>query len=100
MSEEERIQTLNPDPNKAGSNISRVKYDQVRRAIITALQQAGQLTFTELRTAVETQLEGHFEGSISWYYTTVKLDLETRGIVRRLGSGSPQRIELGRVDGT
>jgi len=94
MSEHDRIQTLNPDPDKAGTSISRVKYDKISEAIISALQQGGQLTFSELRTAVETQLDGQFEGSISWYYTTVKLDLEARGIVRRLGTSSPQLLEL------
>lgn len=99
MREQDRIQTLNPDPRKAGSNISRVKYDQVRQAIISALQQAGELSFTELRSAVEGQLEGQFDGSISWYYTTVKLDLEARGIVVRHGSGSPQQLGLGDTNG-
>lgn len=94
MSQQDRIRTLNPDPRKMGSNISRGKYDQIRNAIILALQQTEQLTFNELRTAVETQLDGQFEGSISWYYTTVKLDLEARGIIKRLGSSSPQRIKL------
>jgi len=94
MIEQDHFQTLNPDPGKSGTSISRVKYEQIRQAIISTLQHSGQLTFTELRKAVEAQLEGQFDGSISWYYTTVKLDLEARGIVRRLGTRSPQLLEL------
>jgi hypothetical protein len=53
-----------------------------------------EMTFTELGKAVRRRLEGTFEGSISWYYTTVKLDLEARGIIEQTGSGSPQLLRL------
>ena len=94
MSSEERIVTLHPVEGKSGVNITRQKYDLIREAIIYALNQEGQLTFQELRSAVEVRLEGHFEGSTGWYFTTIKLDLEARGIVVRVGSGSPQRLQL------
>jgi hypothetical protein len=35
-----------------------------------------------------------FEGSVSWYVTTVKLDLETRGVVERVPGQKPQRLRL------
>jgi len=94
LSSEERIITLHPAEGKSGVNISRQKYDLMREAIIIALDRKGILTFQELRTAVEARLEGRFEGSIGWYFTTIKLDLEARGIVRRIGTGSPQRLQL------
>jgi hypothetical protein len=94
LSSEERIITLHPAEGKSGVNISRQKYDLMREAIIIALDQKGILTFQELRTAVEARLEGRFEGSIGWYFTTIKLDVEARGIVRRIGTGSPQRLQL------
>ena len=31
-------------------------------------------------------------GSISWYTTTVKLNLETRGEIERIGGPKPQRL--------
>lgn len=90
---EERIMTLHPD-GKKGVNISREKYEMVSHAIIDALETDRELTFGELRTQVEDRLGGSFDGSIGWYYTTVKLDLEARGVIERLGSQSPQRIGL------
>lgn len=88
----ERIQTLHP-AGKKGVNISKEKYDVIKAAIIKALQEQDEMTFYGLNDAVGLQLEGKFEGSISWYYTTVKLDLEARGVIERFGK-SPQTIRL------
>ncbi|MCP5097128.1 MAG: hypothetical protein GY943_16385 [Chloroflexi bacterium] len=79
---------------QAGGNISKAKYDQMRTAILHALQPHGEMTFKSLNDAVGTQLEGEFDGSIGWYYTTVKLDLEARNILMRISKTSPQRIHL------
>ena len=88
----ERIQTLHPE-GKQGVNISKIKYEAVKTAVLTALAEHRELTFKELNTEVGRQLEGNFEGSIGWYYTTVKLDLEARGLIERFGK-SPQRLRL------
>ncbi|MFC2948972.1 DUF6958 family protein [Virgibacillus sediminis] len=40
--------------------------------------------------AVTGRLKGNFKGSPSWHCTAVKLDLEARGIIQRVNSGSPQ----------
>jgi hypothetical protein len=90
----ERIEKLHPDPNKSGVNISRAKYNRVREAIISALSDQPELTFSELGGKVNMQLDGQFEGSVEWYFTTVKFDLEARGIIERVGRSSPQRIRL------
>ena len=83
---------------KAGVNISRSKYSVVRQAIIDSLNEHGELTFTQLGDVVQRKIEGDFDGSVSWYYTTVKLDLVARGEIERAGSGSPQRIRLPHSD--
>jgi hypothetical protein len=88
----ERIQTLHPQ-GKKGVNISKDKYDVIKAAIIAALEEQDEMTFYGLNDAVGRQLEGNFEGSIGWYYTTVKLDLEARGLIERFGK-SPQTIRL------
>lgn len=93
----DRILTLHPDKDKRGMNINRKKYEQVRRAIVAVLGEQCELTFTELGNQVEARLAGQFEGSIRWYYTTVKLDLEARGIIERTGRKSPQRVRLAKT---
>ena len=94
---EERIMTQHPE-GKQGVNISRAKYEAVREAILAALAEQEPQTFRGLQAAVEERLRGGFEGSIGWYYTTVKLDLEARGEIERVPGASPQ--ELRRVGGS
>ena len=89
----EKIMTKHPQ-GKSGVNISRVKYDTVKAAIIDTLQQNDSLTFTALTEQVNQALAGNFDGSISWYVTTVKLDLEARGVIERIPNSSPQQLRL------
>jgi hypothetical protein len=90
---DEKIMTRHRD-GKAGVKISKSKYDSVRLVIIESHDEQEELTFSQLRDSVKSKLGGDFEGSISWYYTTVKLDLEARGEIERIGSSSPQMIRL------
>lgn len=87
----DEIMTQHPE-GKQGVNISRDKYDLVREAILEAFKDGSDLTFGGLSERVETILEGRFEGSIMWYLTTIKLDLEARGEIERVNNGSPQRM--------
>jgi ABC-type Fe3+ transport system substrate-binding protein len=89
---EDRIMTKHPQ-KKSGVNIQRDKYEQVCAAIESALKENGPQTFQALNEVVDQKLEGKFDGSIGWYYTTVKLDLEARGVlVCERKSGQPQMI--------
>ena len=89
----QKILTQHP-AGKQGVNIDRAKYNAVKAAIIDALEEQGEATFTGLGEVVEAQLTGNFDGSISWYYTSVKLDLEARGVLERVPGSRPQRIRL------
>ena len=89
----EKIMTLHP-AGKAGVNIDKGKYDAVRAAIRQSLREHGTLTFDELVEDVREKLEGTFAGSVSWYVTTVKLDLEARGEIARVPKSRPQRLAL------
>lgn len=91
---EDRVYAQHPNPDKQGVRISRDKYDAVRKAIEEALGREGTLTFTELRRAVADALDDRFEGSVGWYYTTVKLDLEARGVIERVPGARPQQLRL------
>ena len=89
----EKIMTLHP-AGKAGVNIDKRKYENVREAILQSLQERGALTFGDLTAEVRSRLESAFTGSISWYVTTVKLDLEARGEIARVPKSRPQRLVL------
>jgi len=86
-----KIQTRHPT-GKAGRSISREKYDAVKGAMVTILR-GRELTHTELMSALQRELKKNFEGNISWYGETVKLDLEARKTLERTGS-KPQRYRL------
>lgn len=87
------IRTLHPE-KKQGVNISREKYEIICKAIMSVMQGKKEMTFMNLSRAVEKQVNGNFEGSVTWYVTTVKLDLEARGVIRRVPHSRPQLIQL------
>lgn len=91
----ERILTLHP-AGKQGVRIDRVKYDLIKQAIVANLEQRGEIPFGELGEAVAAQMVAPFDGSIGWYTTTIKLDLEARGVVERVPGRSPQVVRLTR----
>lgn len=87
------VKTLNPQ-KKQGVNISRDKYDMIRKAIMSVLRANKEMTFMKLSRAVEKEVRGKFDGSVMWYVTTVKLDLEARGEVKRVPNSRPQLVRL------
>jgi len=89
----EKIKTLHPE-GKQGVNISRAKYDTIRTAVLNVVEEQGEIRFKDLPTAVEAELEEPFDGSLTWYVTTIKLDLEARGLIERVPGSSPQRLRL------
>lgn len=90
---EERITTLHPR-GKQGVNISREEYGEVKLTILQVLAEHGEMTFTDLGREVKERLLPRFEGSVSCYYTTAKLDLEARGLIARVPGSKPQRLGL------
>ena len=91
---DEKIQTLHPDPGKQGVRIDRGKYELVAQTIQEIIRQQGEISFNDLMQAVNERLQGKMAGSISWYVTTVKLDLEARGVIARVPGAKPQRLRL------
>jgi hypothetical protein len=87
------IRTLHPE-KKQGVNISREKYEMIRSAILSALHKQNEISFMNLSRAVEKEVNGNFEGSVNWYVTTVKLDLEARGMIKRVPNSRPQLLRL------
>ena len=79
---------------KQGVNISREKYEIIRQVILSTLRAQKEMTFMKLSHAVEKEVNGNFEGSVVWYVTTVKLDLEARGEIKRVRHSRPQLVKL------
>jgi hypothetical protein len=88
---EEKILTKHP-LGKSGKNISKQKYEALKKAILSALRNR-ELTHTELFNQLSKRLKNKFAGNISWYGETVKLDLEARKIIERTSS-KPQKYRL------
>ena len=87
------IRTLHPE-KKQGVNISKEKYDIIRKAILSTMRAQKEITFMNLSRAVEKEVNGMFNGSVMWYVTTVKLDLEARGELKRVPNSRPQLVKL------
>ena len=85
---EEKILTKHPQ-GKTGRSISKQSYEQLKSAILKALGKK-ELTHTELFDQLNKSLKGKFDGNISWYGETVKLDLEARKIIQR-SDDKPQK---------
>jgi hypothetical protein len=89
----EKILTLHPE-GKAGVNIDRDKYEMIREAILGLIDSREEIAFKNLAPEVGRLIGESFDGSVSWYVTTVKLDLEARGIITRVPKTTPQRIRM------
>jgi hypothetical protein len=90
----EKILARHPENGKQGVKIDKAKYELVRDAILETLEVMKEITFGELADVVDTKLRNTFDGSIIWYVTTVKLDLEARRVIECVRGTSPQRIRL------
>jgi hypothetical protein len=88
---EEKILTKHP-LGKSGKNISKQKYETLKKAILAALKNR-QLTHPQLFNELNNRLRSRFSGNISWYGETVKLDLEARTMIVRTSS-IPQQYRL------
>jgi hypothetical protein len=92
---EERVECRTPTPGGAPTRIPRWKFEAVRAAILAAVPDGGDgLPFADLPAAAARHLSPDQRdrlGSLGWHVTTVKLELEVRGELRRL-PGSPQRL--------
>ena len=93
MAVAEPFLTIHPDSKKQGVRIEKAKYNVMRAAILENLQRHGTMTFSQLGALLEDLMQGSFDGSVLWYYTTVKLDLEARGEIRRVPGSKPEMIE-------
>lgn len=89
----DKVYCHHPDSSKKGINIDLEKYHSVKNAILDSISEVGKIKFMDLSKAVQKKIPG-FKGSINWYMVTVKLDLESRGMIKRVTKASPQVLSL------
>ena len=98
MSTGDKVLVQTPTPGKQPTHIDRWKFDLVHSAILAVVPSNEQgLEFRDLPALVEQQIgPGDLEklGSVSWYTTTVKLDMEVNGQIERVPGSKPQRLRL------
>lgn len=94
MSDDDRVMMENPNTGRDDVRITRAIYEPVRKAILEAIEDAGDLPLSELAGEVERRTPNELwdNASLMWYTTTVKLDLEAKGLI--LKKGSPQILSL------
>lgn len=93
----ETILCETPTPGKAPTNIPKWKYEVVRDAIIAILEEEQEVYFADLSEKVGERLTSEDKadlGSVAWHATSVKLHMETKGLLRRLPGKSRQRLAL------
>jgi len=93
---ESKIQLLHPAGEKA-IRMDQTKYDLLREALLNHLKIYGPSNHTEIQQSVTEDFnknETKFEGSIDWHLEWVKLDLEGRKEIRRIGNTSPVKYQI------
>jgi len=99
MSDEEKVICHTPTPGKQATRIHKWKYDVISASIIRILKSRSKegVLFQDLSGLVEADIGKKMAseiGSMRWYTTNVKLDMECKGIIYRISSVSPQRLVL------
>ena len=90
---EERILTLHPE-GKKGVNITKLRYERMKEAILAVLSRQEEVSFQELGDLVADELAGKFDGKILWYVVSVKQDLEARGVIEQIPGRRKQHLRL------
>jgi hypothetical protein len=91
----ERIELIHPAGKKAVT-MDTHKYQTVRDALVRRLKNQGVSTHSEILNGINDDFaknKTRFDGSVEWHMEWVKLDLEARRTIRRVGS-SPVRFSL------
>jgi hypothetical protein len=89
------IATRNPRAGKKAPRVNAARYEAMRGAILAVVPGKGEgIPFAALPRLVAGRLpKDVFRGaSVPWYVATVKLDLEARGLLRRVPGSRPQRL--------
>lgn len=93
MTKQPTVQTRSTTAGPGATRMSVRRYQAVRAAILKVVPASVRgMAFNDLPAAVAKVLPKEFDGSVSWYATTVKRDLEARGLIERIPGATPQRL--------
>ncbi|MEJ2055437.1 MAG: hypothetical protein P8X42_16090 [Calditrichaceae bacterium] len=96
---QELILCQTPSPGKKPTRIPKWKYDLIHDAVLRLLKGHKEgLEFRELSHMIQGIMDPKAikeMGSLPWYTTHVKLDMEVRGDIRRVPGSNPQRLVIG-----
>ena len=87
---ETKIQLKHPFGKKAVS-MDKGKYDTLKKNLLNRLRTKGESTHSEILQTITEDFKNNktkFEGSIEWHLEWVKLDLEARKEIKRIGDKS------------
>jgi len=96
MTMSEKIQLIHPAGKKAIS-MDQEKYDLLKKYILRRLASGIASTQSEILNFIKQELvieKLKFQGSLEWHLEWVKLDLEARKEIRRIGDKSPQKYSI------
>ncbi|MCY3637753.1 MAG: hypothetical protein OXG80_01515 [Chloroflexi bacterium] len=98
MNDDSRVVCHTPTPGKKPTRIHKWKYDLLRGIILDILDSSADgVEFRSLPSFIDACLNPEQRanlGSVGWYTTTVKLDMEVQGDIERIPNASPQRLRL------
>lgn len=89
------VEALNPQPNKHPTRVNKANYDAYRRALLSVIpRKKDGVEFRALADLVAPKLAKDIAKATKpmWWVTTVKLDLEARGLIERVPGSNPQRL--------
>lgn len=93
---ETKIQLKHPAGKKA-VKMEKAKYDAIKEVLISQLKSNGASTHTEILKAINDDFKKNkvrFNGSVGWHMEWVKLDLESRKVIKRTANKPPLKFDL------
>jgi hypothetical protein len=94
----EQIMQLKHPTGKKAVSMDKGKYDALKKPLLKRLKTKGESTHSEILKAITDDFKVNktkFSGSIEWHMEWVKLDLEARKEIKRIGDKSPIKFALG-----
>ena len=96
VAKKKSVKTRSIIKGSGGGRVMPEKYDAVKEALLAVIPRAREgIAVRDLPRLVAPKLPRTMlprKGSASWLVTTVKLDLEARGVIERIPGVVPQRL--------